>query len=167
MGMPAAMHKEWTHEMWEQLPFKDGNRYEVIDGELFVSPAPTWDHQGVLEELYDIVKGYVKQHDIGRVRMSPADIQIDRRNVASQTCSSFRLLTDVRRETGGTLHRFCSSPKFSRHVPPDWTVFESVHSTNVLTFPSTGSWMEMRVWSSDGANRTHVPRFSTRQLSGA
>jgi hypothetical protein len=47
MGMPAPATKEWTYEMLETLP-DDGNRFEIIDGELLVSQAPTWSHQGVL-----------------------------------------------------------------------------------------------------------------------
>jgi hypothetical protein len=39
MGMAAAATKEWTYEMLESLP-DDGNRYEIIDGELFVTPHP-------------------------------------------------------------------------------------------------------------------------------
>ena len=37
MAMPAQP-TEWTVEMVHALP-DDGNRYEVIDGELFVTPA--------------------------------------------------------------------------------------------------------------------------------
>ena len=37
MAMPAE-HTEWTVDMVRALP-DDGNRYEVIDGELFVTPA--------------------------------------------------------------------------------------------------------------------------------
>ena len=37
MVMPAT---HWTVEMVHALP-DDGKRYEVIDGELFVTPAPT------------------------------------------------------------------------------------------------------------------------------
>ena len=43
MAMPAQ-HTEWTVDMVRALP-DDGNRYEVIDGELFVTPAPSWTHQ--------------------------------------------------------------------------------------------------------------------------
>ena len=38
MGMPQATHG-WTAEMARALP-DDGNRYEVVDGELLVTPAP-------------------------------------------------------------------------------------------------------------------------------
>ena len=43
MAMPAQ-HTEWTVDMVRALP-DDGNRYEVIDGELFVTPAPSVAHQ--------------------------------------------------------------------------------------------------------------------------
>lgn len=49
---------EWTLEMVHALP-DDGNRYELLDGELLVSPSPTLLHQRVLRELYDRVCPYV------------------------------------------------------------------------------------------------------------
>ena len=38
MGMPATIGN-WTVDMLDALP-EDGQRYEVIDGELFVTPSP-------------------------------------------------------------------------------------------------------------------------------
>ena len=38
--------KRWTYEEYRALP-EDGTRYEVIEGELLMTPAPTTDHQGV------------------------------------------------------------------------------------------------------------------------
>lgn len=35
---------EWNRERWEQLP-NDGNRYEVIDGVLYLTTAPSPFHQ--------------------------------------------------------------------------------------------------------------------------
>jgi Uma2 family endonuclease len=49
MAMPAQP-TEWTVEMVRALP-DDGNRYEVIDGELFVTPAPSRVHQRAVREL--------------------------------------------------------------------------------------------------------------------
>jgi hypothetical protein len=42
MGMAATTY--WTAEMVRQLP-DDGNRYEVVHGELLVTPAPRLNHQ--------------------------------------------------------------------------------------------------------------------------
>jgi Uma2 family endonuclease len=43
MCMPLAT-TYWTVDAVHALP-DDGNRYEVIDGELFVTPSPRWRHQ--------------------------------------------------------------------------------------------------------------------------
>jgi Uma2 family endonuclease len=73
MGMPAHP-TEWTAEMARALP-DDGNRYEVLDGELFVTPAPSYRHQTVLARLYNVIHPYVERHSIGWTRWSPADIE--------------------------------------------------------------------------------------------
>ena len=72
MAMPAQ-HTDWTVEMVRALP-DDGNRYEVIDGELFVTPAPSVFHQRAVRELLLLVAPYVRAHGIGEALMSPADV---------------------------------------------------------------------------------------------
>ena len=59
MGMPLQ-HTDWTVEMVNALP-DDGNRYEVIDGELFVTPAPSVVHQRAVVELLALLHPYVKK----------------------------------------------------------------------------------------------------------
>jgi len=73
MGMPAQ-NTEWTAEMARALP-DDGNRYEVLDGELFVSPSPSWKHQAVLQRLFLLIHPYVEEHSLGWTMLSPADIE--------------------------------------------------------------------------------------------
>ena len=57
MAMPAA-HAEWTVDMLDALP-DDGNRYELIDGVLFVTPAPSDVHQLVVGALYVRLREYL------------------------------------------------------------------------------------------------------------
>jgi Uma2 family endonuclease len=71
MVMPAAT--TWTAEMVRALP-DDGKRYEVIDGELFVTPAPTFHHQRAAFELGTRLQPYVAAHGIGVVVLAPADV---------------------------------------------------------------------------------------------
>lgn len=73
MAMPAHT-LEWTADMARALP-DDGNRYEVLDGALFVTPAPSWRHQRVLGNLLLALADYAKQHCIGWVLFSPSDLE--------------------------------------------------------------------------------------------
>jgi Uma2 family endonuclease len=73
MGMPAQQ-KEWTAAMALALP-DDGKRYEVLDGELFVTPAPSTRHQRAVGEVFMALAGYVKSNDLGEAFLSPADIE--------------------------------------------------------------------------------------------
>jgi Uma2 family endonuclease len=73
MGMPAPQ-ANWTADMARALP-DDGNRYEVLDGELHVSPAPSWDHQWIVQAFQDLIKPYVRRNRLGWTIMSPADIE--------------------------------------------------------------------------------------------
>jgi len=73
MGMPAT-NTEWTVDMVDALP-DDGQRYELIDGKLFVTPAPREIHQLIVGELYARIREYLKGHAVGKVIVSPADVR--------------------------------------------------------------------------------------------
>lgn len=80
MGMPALQHEEWTAERARALP-EDANRYEVLDGELFVTPSPASLHQAVVEEIFVQLHDFLKVEKRGRVRISPADIEFSPRRL--------------------------------------------------------------------------------------
>jgi Uma2 family endonuclease len=45
----------------------DGNRYELIDGELYVSTAPSFFHQSILSNILFLVRIYLARNPIGRM----------------------------------------------------------------------------------------------------
>jgi Uma2 family endonuclease len=75
MGMPHAT-MDWTAERVRALP-EDGKRYEVVDGELLVTPAPRWAHQHAVAELFRRLDPYVRDNAVGEVTFSPADVELD------------------------------------------------------------------------------------------
>lgn len=75
MGMPQTAER-WTAERVRALP-SDGNRYEVIAGELFVTPAPSFDHQDAVLRLLVRLKEYHERIGVGYAAFSPADIEFD------------------------------------------------------------------------------------------
>jgi Uma2 family endonuclease len=74
MVMPAQDIR-WTLEMVRALP-DDGNRYELLDGTLLVSPAPSRRHQRAVGLLFTILEPYTRTNGIGETLMSPADIEL-------------------------------------------------------------------------------------------
>ena len=63
----------WTADMVRALP-DDGNRYEVVWGELLVTPAPRPWHQVVLARLQLKLGTYLDGHPTAYLLASPADI---------------------------------------------------------------------------------------------
>ena len=75
MVMPELV-KRWTREEVLALP-DDGNRYELIDGELLVTPSPRPLHQLAVWTLYDRVHPYVRAHRLGRTGLAPSDLDLE------------------------------------------------------------------------------------------
>jgi Uma2 family endonuclease len=73
MGMPAQ-ETDWTAEMARALP-EDGMRHEVLDGVLFVSPAPSLLHQRAVGLLFEILVRYARETGVGEALLSPADLE--------------------------------------------------------------------------------------------
>ena len=65
--------REWTVDDLQDMP-DDGNRYEIIDGELFASPSPIWRHQEAVFQLHHILTDYLGVERIGHAFSAPADI---------------------------------------------------------------------------------------------
>ncbi len=73
MGMAATI-SNWTVEMLDALP-DDGQRYEIIDGELFVTPGPSEFHQDIAGELFSRLRQYLVGRGIGKAMISPSDVR--------------------------------------------------------------------------------------------
>src|SRR5437773_7938132 len=61
-----------TYEDFATLP-DDGKRYELHEGELSVSPAPTPRHQSVIGNLFLIITPHVRASGRGQIFLSPFD----------------------------------------------------------------------------------------------
>ena len=66
MSQPTGAASGWTYAEYARLP-DDGNRYEVIDGEVCVTPAPGIPHQRVAANLFVLLREYVERHRLGEV----------------------------------------------------------------------------------------------------
>ena len=71
--MRMAAPTYWTAEMVRALP-EDGNRYEVVYGELLLTPAPRPWHEVLVERLMFELGQYLRREPVGIVLGSRADI---------------------------------------------------------------------------------------------
>ena len=73
MGMPLAVPR-YTAEEVRHFP-DDRLRYEVIRGELFVTPAPGRPHQRAVRELCSALHAYVVEHGLGEALPAPFEVE--------------------------------------------------------------------------------------------
>lgn len=74
MGM-SALSRIWTREEVLALP-DDGRRYELVDGELLVSPTPRPLHQLGVMALFELLAPYARRLRLGPVIPLPADLDL-------------------------------------------------------------------------------------------
>jgi Uma2 family endonuclease len=77
MSVPAAL--KLTYEDYCLLP--DDHRYEVIDGELYVTPAPTTFHQAVKGRLKHLLDDLVEAAGLGIVLDAPTDVLLSKHDI--------------------------------------------------------------------------------------
>ncbi len=61
----------WTRADVELLPEHEGVRYEIIDGELFMTHAPHWNHQRVCGNIYVALHQWSLSSRQGEPSLSP------------------------------------------------------------------------------------------------
>lgn len=66
---------EWTYEDYLRLP-EDSYHYEVIEGVLYMTAAPTVKHQDAARNLLVALHLFVREHKHGKVYNSPIDVQL-------------------------------------------------------------------------------------------
>ncbi len=70
---------KFTYQDYVQLP--DDKRYELVEGEFFLVPAPNLYHQRILRELDAALYRYLQQHALGEIFFAPCDVVFSEINV--------------------------------------------------------------------------------------
>ena len=81
MARPAqrAPDRRWTEEDFyaarDAAP--PGERWELVDGQVLVTPAPHWVHQRLIGRLFESLAPYVRAHGLGEAFVSPLDVELE------------------------------------------------------------------------------------------
>ena len=77
---PPGGNFKLTYDDYAALP-ADGKRYQILDGGLDVTRAPTPRHQDVSFNLGVLLRSHITAHDLGKLYLAPIDVILDRINV--------------------------------------------------------------------------------------
>ena len=143
MVMPAV-DRRWTAKEVRQLiadnPLKTP-RYELVDGELLVTPSPGGLHQTAVLELAFALRLYLGDGAPARVLVSPSDVELEPEFLAQPDVFVIReqerkraraardnvwrellLAIEVLSPSSSRHDRVVKRPKYQRHVPEYWIV---------------------------------------------
>jgi Uma2 family endonuclease len=71
--MATRPQRSLTYEDYARFP-EDGRRWELIDGEAFMVPSPTTDHQRIMLRFRDQIASFLKVHGGGECFVAPLDV---------------------------------------------------------------------------------------------
>src|SRR5437763_4522810 len=143
MGMPAEKVRRWTAREVRQL-IQDAPsftpRYELVDGELLVTPSPGPRHQEAVLLLLVALSAYCDREPVAHALHSPSDIELEPEDVRQPDVYVMpmpewkRVLRDgfparallaaaeVLSPSSGRNDRVKKRPGYQRHVPEYWIV---------------------------------------------
>lgn len=167
----ATLEKRWTLELLHGLP-DDGNRYELVRGQLFVTPAPRRSHEVVLARLSATLTPFVRENGLGLIfhraviRFDGSEVEPDLTvqqvhsisegnwDTAATPILVVEVLSDVtrRRDLGEKRALYLDAG-----VPEYWVVDEGTKSILVIRngMPDVEVTGEME-WKPQGASHTLV-----------
>ena len=66
---------QWTYDDYAAIP-DDGKRYEVVNGVLFMSPAPNTWHQKTVGRIFRYLAAHIEDTGRGEVYIAPFDVEL-------------------------------------------------------------------------------------------
>lgn len=166
-----------TYDDYCLLP-NDANRYEIIDGELFVTPSPRRAHQKVVSNLIYYLNDFVKKHDLGEIYPAPFDVVFSRFDVVepdvlyiSKARSSVLseknvqgapdLVVEVLSETTADIDRTTKLQLYARFgVQEYWVIDPDDCSAEVYRLQQQGFELTAKLGASDALTSPLFPGFS-------
>ena len=75
MASTTIEKRKYTYEAYLKTP--DDERYELIGGELLITPAPVPKHQRISRKIEFLLDKFVTEKDLGEVFYAPCDVHLD------------------------------------------------------------------------------------------
>ncbi len=79
MALTASEKKKYTYEDYLKTP--DYERYELIEGDMLMTPSPATRHQRISRKLTVQLSIYVEKYNLGEIFVAPYDVYLNNENV--------------------------------------------------------------------------------------
>lgn len=140
MSMPSETARRWTAREVRDLIAAEPlatPRYELVDGELLVTPSPTRQHQRAVGRLLYELTTYIDAQAIGEALVSPSDVELEREHLVQPDLyvvpgdeakhnefpvRSLLLAVEVLSPSSARYDRVTKRSLYQRHVPEYWIV---------------------------------------------
>ena len=73
MSTSTTQSRLTTYDDYRHLP-DDGKQYQIIGGELYMTPAPSTEHQRILLNLVRKIDPFVRENKLGELLLAPVDV---------------------------------------------------------------------------------------------
>lgn len=72
--MATTVIRKMSYDEFQTLPRDGSKRFELIEGEVFMTPSPNTRHQRAVAKLLRRLADFTDEHDLGEVFIAPYDI---------------------------------------------------------------------------------------------
>lgn len=142
MAMPASARRRWSlaevRALIEANPLATP-RYELVDGELLVTPGPGTPHQRAVRHLLGALTTWLASHPVGEAFDSPFDVELEPETIvqpdvfvvppgeskrldAGPPARALSLVIEVLSPSSAYADRGPKRELYQRHVPEYWIV---------------------------------------------
>jgi len=136
----SARSERLTYDDLKKIP-PDRNRYELIEGELFVAPAPNIEHQRKGFRVAKRVSDHVEKNDLGEVFIAPCDVVLSpgtvlepdiifvskaRQSIVKDVCieGAPDLVVEVVSDSSRTIDRFVKRDRYAEFGVPEYWLLD-------------------------------------------
>jgi Uma2 family endonuclease len=148
MVMPAhrTLRRRWTED--EFYAARDaappGERWELVDGEVLVTPSPQWMHQRIVVRLTVVIDAYVRANALGELFTSPLDVRLEPSLVLqpdllvvppgaigrrSDIVRHLLLAVEIVSPSSARHDRVTKRPRYQRNRVPDYWIVDEMSQT--------------------------------------
>lgn len=172
----ATRSQSLTVDDLQRMRDASNDRFELIEGELFVTPSPTPLHQDIAGNLYTLFRNVVFESGRGRVYFAPLDVRLSENTVVQPdlivVLSDRPVLTEARVEGAPSLAVEIISPSTGDYdrvakrnlyaqygVPEYWLVDPDAETLTIFSDPRDGRYRTEQT-ASDVAISATIPGLS-------